>query len=59
MKGPDVFAAISSGNTDILFVLLAILAFGVAIYLAYVHNYIGAIIAAFIGVVILVLTAGA
>ena len=54
-----MFAAISSGNTDILFVLLAILAFGVAIYLAYVHNYIGAIIAAFIGVVILVLTAGA
>lgn len=37
-----------------LFVLLAFVAFGVAIWLTTLRNYIGAGIAAFIGVVVLV-----
>ena len=50
-----MLAAASNNDIQILWVILAILCFGVGIYLAYVHNYIGAVIAAFIGVVVVVL----
>jgi hypothetical protein len=50
-----MLAATSSHDIQILWVILAIICFAVGVYLAYVHNYIGAVIAAFIGVVVVVL----
>jgi hypothetical protein len=48
-----MLAALTGSETDTLFLILAILGFAVALYLAYVRNYVGAVIAAFIAVVIL------
>ena len=48
-----MLAAISHADVGTLFVVLAILAFAVALYLAYLGNHVGAVVAAFIGVVIL------
>jgi hypothetical protein len=50
-----MFAAAHHNDTQILWVILAILCFIVAIYLAAVRNYIGMAGAAFIGVVVIVL----
>lgn len=46
----------AAADIGLVFLLLAVLAFGVSIYLAYVHQYVGAIVAAVIGVVILIVS---
>lgn len=48
-----MFADLTAGDAGVLFLILAILAFGVAVYLAYLGNYVGAIVAAIVGVLIL------
>lgn len=48
-----LLAELSRGDLDLVFVLLAVLAFGVAIYLTYLGNWVGALVAAIIGVLIL------
>lgn len=50
-----MLAAANSHDTQTLWVILAILCFAIGVYLAYVRNFLGAIIAAFIGVVVVVL----
>jgi heme O synthase-like polyprenyltransferase len=49
-----VLAAASSEDLQILWIILALIAFGVGIWLTTLGNYVGAIIAALIGVVIIV-----
>jgi heme O synthase-like polyprenyltransferase len=49
-----VIAEASSNDVNVLFLILALAAFAVAIWLTTVSNYIGAIVAAVIGVIILV-----
>lgn len=48
--------AAAHADLGLVFVVLAILAFAVAIYLAYVGNFIAAVAAALIGVIILVVS---
>lgn len=48
-----MFADFTSGDAGVLFLIIAILAFAVAVYLAYLGNYVGAVVAAIIGVIIL------
>jgi hypothetical protein len=52
----SVLAAASEQDLGVLFVILAILGFAVAVYLAYVQNFAAAVVAALIAVVILVVT---
>jgi hypothetical protein len=52
-------ALAATGDLTILWVILAFIAFGVAIWLTTLHNIIGAIVCALIGVVILVVGLGA
>lgn len=46
-------AYLHSGDLSILFVLLAVVAFAIALCLVYVGQWIGALVAAVIGVLIL------
>jgi hypothetical protein len=48
-----MLAAVSHADLGTLFVVLAILAFAVAIYIGYLGNVVGALVVAFIGVLIL------
>ena len=50
----STLATVHSNDLSILWIILAIIAFGVGIWLTTVGNYVGAIISAVIGVVILV-----
>lgn len=52
----SVLAAVAHANVALLFLILAILAFVVALYLAFTGRALEAIVAAFIGVVIVLLT---
>ena len=58
----NVLAELNAGDTDglltLLVALLGVVGVGVGIYLAYVHNYVGAVIAAVIGVVLLFVALG-
>lgn len=50
----SVLAAAHAADLGVLFVILAVLAFAVAVYLAYIGNFVGAVAAALVGVIILV-----
>lgn len=50
----SILAAVSNSDLSVLFVLLALVAFGFAVYLAVRGAIAAAIVAAFVGVVILV-----
>jgi hypothetical protein len=52
----SMVATAHAADLGVLFLLLALLAFGVAIYLAYVRAFVAAIVAAVIGVLIVVFT---
>ncbi len=53
-----IFAAASESDFNVLFLILALIAFAGAIYAAVVlHNYVGAGVAAFIGILILLFAA--
>lgn len=49
-----LFAARELELEHLVFLILTVVAFGVAIYLAYVSQWIAALVAAFIGLLILV-----
>lgn len=48
-----MLAAVSHADLGTLFIVLALLAFAVAVYLGYVGNFVGALVVAFIGILIL------
>ena len=52
-----LLAAVQNGaDLGIVFVILALLAFGAAVYLAFHNQYVGAIVAAVVGVIIVAVT---
>ena len=48
-----MLAAISHGNVATLFIVLAVIAFALALYVGYLGNIAGALVLALIGVLIL------
>lgn len=50
----SILAAVSHADLSTLFIVLALLCFALAAYVAYLGNFIGALVLVFIAVVILV-----
>lgn len=48
--------AVSAANVDTLFVLLAFVAFALAVWRGWMRDVVGAVLLAFIGIVILIVT---
>ena len=52
--GSNLLAAVAESDLSLLFVLLALVCFAGAAYMAYLRNVVGAVLLVFVGVVVLV-----
>jgi hypothetical protein len=54
LTGMNLLAEVSHGDLSTVFVLLALVCFGLAVYAAFLRNVLGAVLLAFLGIIILI-----